>query len=151
MSEKTAAAALQGIGLVKTYADGGLEVQVLKGLDFAVAAGESVAILGSSGSGKSTLLHLLGGLELPSAGQVLLAGEDLATMNEARRGLARNRLLGFAPVSYNEVASSFSECCLDCDTVFFLSVDYLCKSYALPRRLPFLCVEEELTALRRVD
>ena len=95
MSEKTAAAALQGIGLVKTYADGGLEVQVLKGLDFAVAAGESVAILGSSGSGKSTLLHLLGGLELPSAGQVLLAGEDLATMNEARRGLARNRLLGF--------------------------------------------------------
>ena len=95
MSEKTAAAALQGIGLVKTYADGGLEVHVLKGLDFAVAAGESVAILGSSGSGKSTLLHLLGGLELPSAGQVLLAGEDLATMNEARRGLARNRLLGF--------------------------------------------------------
>jgi len=95
MNDVLAVPALRALGLVKTYIDGALQVSVLKGLDFTVEAGESVAILGASGSGKSTLLHLLGGLELPSAGQVLLQGEDLAGMNETRRGLARNRLLGF--------------------------------------------------------
>jgi len=95
MNKPAPPAALCAIGLVKHYIDGELQVSVLKGLDFTVQAGESVAILGASGSGKSTLLHLLGGLELPSAGQVLLQGEDLAGMNETRRGLARNRLLGF--------------------------------------------------------
>ena len=95
MNDVLAVPALRALGLVKTYIDGALQVSVLKGLDFTVEAGESVAILGASGSGKSTLLHLLGGLELPSAGRVLLQGEDLAGMNETRRGLARNRLLGF--------------------------------------------------------
>ena len=95
MSEATAGPALEAHGLVKHYIDGSLQVSVLKGLDFTVQPAESVAVLGASGSGKSTLLHLLGGLELPSAGRVLLRGEDLAGMNETRRGLARNRLLGF--------------------------------------------------------
>lgn len=95
MNKPAVPAALCARALTKHYIDGELQVSVLKGLDFSVDAGESVAILGASGAGKSTLLHLLGGLELPSAGQVLLQGEDLAGMNETRRGLARNRLLGF--------------------------------------------------------
>jgi lipoprotein-releasing system ATP-binding protein len=79
----------------KRYQDGALDVEVLKHVDFAVRGGESVAILGASGSGKSTLLHLLGGLESPSAGQILLCGEDLGSMDETARGRARNRALGF--------------------------------------------------------
>ena len=82
-------------GLGKRYVDGALDVTVLAGLDFTVASGESVAILGASGSGKSTLLHLLGGLDVPTSGQVLLCGEDLAVLDETARGRARNRHLGF--------------------------------------------------------
>jgi lipoprotein-releasing system ATP-binding protein len=81
--------------LCKRYTDGALDVRVLDGLEFEVVSGESVAILGASGSGKSTLLHLLGGLDLPTSGQVLLCGQDYATLDERGRGLARNRNLGF--------------------------------------------------------
>ncbi len=88
-------AVLVARGLGKRYVDGALDVTVLSGLEFAVAAGESVAILGASGSGKSTLLHLLGGLDTPTSGQVTLCGQDLATLSEAARGVARNRHLGF--------------------------------------------------------
>ncbi|MGE3774074.1 MAG: ABC transporter ATP-binding protein [Gammaproteobacteria bacterium] len=88
-------AVLVARGLGKRYVDGALDVTVLVGLEFAVAAGESVAILGASGSGKSTLLHLLGGLDTPSSGQVLLCGQDLAALDETARGYARNRHLGF--------------------------------------------------------
>ena len=95
MNDREAGPVLQGLGLYKTYQDGTLEVAVLRGLEFGVAAGESVAILGSSGSGKSTLLHLLGGLEAPTRGQVLLGGQDLSRLDEATRGRVRNRQLGF--------------------------------------------------------
>jgi lipoprotein-releasing system ATP-binding protein len=82
-------------GLAKTYRSGPLEVPVLLGIDLAVARGERVAIVGASGSGKSTLLHLLGGLDAPTAGEIVVDGADIATLSEAARGRLRNRALGF--------------------------------------------------------
>ena len=81
--------------LAKTYAEGSLRTQVFDGLDIAVKAGETVAILGASGAGKSTLLHLLGGLDVPSAGEVYVAGHRMSALSDAERGRLRNRALGF--------------------------------------------------------
>ena len=75
--------------------DEAVDVHVLQGVDLTVQRGETVAIVGASGSGKSTLLHLIGGLESPSSGSVLLAGRDFARMGLAEQGNWRNRHLGF--------------------------------------------------------
>ena len=82
-------------GLRKTFSEGDLHVEVLKGIDLQVDAGACIGIAGSSGSGKSTLLHLLGGLDKPSAGTVTLDGVSLASLSEAETGRLRNRKLGF--------------------------------------------------------
>ena len=81
--------------LGKTYAEGSLHTQVFDGLDIAVAKGETVAILGASGAGKSTLLHLLGGLDVPSAGEVFVDGQRMSALSDAARGRLRNKSLGF--------------------------------------------------------
>lgn len=81
--------------LQKTYSQGPQEVQVLRDVNLHIAAGDRIAIVGSSGSGKTTLLNLLGGLDLPTAGTVRVAGRDLASVNETERGLLRNKYLGF--------------------------------------------------------
>jgi lipoprotein-releasing system ATP-binding protein len=81
--------------LGKTYAEGKMHTPVFDGLDFAVAPGETVAILGASGAGKSTLLHLLGGLDTPTAGEVYVAGQKMSALSDAARGQLRNRALGF--------------------------------------------------------
>ncbi|MFZ9255542.1 MAG: lipoprotein-releasing ABC transporter ATP-binding protein LolD [Burkholderiaceae bacterium] len=82
-------------GLSRSFAQGREALTVLRDISLSVQRGERVAIVGVSGSGKSTLLHLLGGLDLPDAGQVQLLGKDMATLNEAERGDLRNRSLGF--------------------------------------------------------
>ena len=81
--------------LAKTYAEGKLHTPVFDGLDLAVHAGETVAILGVSGAGKSTLLHLLGGLDTPTGGEVFVAGQKMSALSDAARGELRNRALGF--------------------------------------------------------
>jgi lipoprotein-releasing system ATP-binding protein len=82
-------------GLTRTFEIGPARVEVLRGVDLAVARGEQLAIVGASGSGKSTLLHCLGGLDRPSAGEVRLMGHALSGLDERRRGLLRNRAIGF--------------------------------------------------------
>ena len=81
--------------LQKTYSEGPQQVQVLRDINLQVNSGERVAIIGSSGSGKSTLLNLLGGLDIPSSGEVWVGGQSLINLDENSRGLLRNRYLGF--------------------------------------------------------
>ena len=95
MSESMSNDVIRAEGLGKTYAEGSLHTQVFDGLDIAVAKGETVAILGASGAGKSTLLHLLGGLDVPSAGEVYVAGQKMSALSDAARGRLRNKSLGF--------------------------------------------------------
>lgn len=82
-------------GLDKTFDTGPARVQVLREITFELRRGEQVAIVGASGSGKSTLMHCLGGLDLPSAGEVELLGRPFSTLGEKQRGAARNRAIGF--------------------------------------------------------
>lgn len=86
---------LQCNGVQKIFDQGGLHVEVLKGIELEVRRGEQVAIVGASGTGKSTLLHLLGGLDHVSGGKIELAGQDLARLSDRARGELRNRTLGF--------------------------------------------------------
>ncbi|WP_178113667.1 lipoprotein-releasing ABC transporter ATP-binding protein LolD [Pseudomonas sp. PB106] len=92
MSEK---AILSCRNLGKSYEEGPESVEVLAGLQLELQPGERVAIVGTSGSGKSTLLNLLGGLDTPTQGSVWLDGEELSALSEKKRGLLRNRSLGF--------------------------------------------------------
>jgi lipoprotein-releasing system ATP-binding protein len=95
MSNVTQQPVLEVRGLSKRFSEGGLSVSVLQGVDLSVQAGETVAIVGASGSGKSTLMHLMGGLDSPTQGQVLLQGQDWSGFSAAEQGARRNRLLGF--------------------------------------------------------
>ena len=95
MSDASTVPVVECRNLSKTYGLGGLAVPVLRGVDFSVARGESVAIVGASGSGKSTLLHLLGGLDRPTTGEVLLQGQELFALSPKAQGVLRNRALGF--------------------------------------------------------
>ena len=86
---------LECLDLGKTYTEGPQRLEVLRQISLQVKRGEQLAILGSSGSGKTTLLNLLGGLDLPSRGRVIIAGQDLAEVDETERGRLRNLYLGF--------------------------------------------------------
>jgi lipoprotein-releasing system ATP-binding protein len=95
MSEDDTGSALVAAGLTKSFSEGPARVQVLTGVDFAVEAGERVAIIGRSGSGKSTLLHLLAGLDDPDSGTVSVGGHQLSGASAAVRAQLRNAYMGF--------------------------------------------------------
>jgi len=78
-----------------TYTEGPNDVEVLSSINLHIEPGERIAIVGQSGSGKSTLLHLLGGLDLPTAGSVWVDGQEMSRLSDAKRGLIRNQSLGF--------------------------------------------------------
>jgi lipoprotein-releasing system ATP-binding protein len=86
---------LQAIDLHKSFGSGATRVDVLKGVDLEVGAGETVALVGASGAGKTTLLHMLGTLDRPTRGQVLVDGEDLFRQSDAALAAFRNRTIGF--------------------------------------------------------
>ena len=81
--------------LTKRFHEGPLDVNVLRGVDLRVHKGQTMAIVGASGSGTSTLLHLMGGLDLPSSGQVTWFGQDMSRLSATAQGRMRNKHLGF--------------------------------------------------------
>jgi lipoprotein-releasing system ATP-binding protein len=86
---------VQSVRLEKSFRDVNIAVNVLQGIDLEVRTGDCIAIVGSSGSGKSTLLHLLGGLDVPTRGEVRIMDNSFSTLSEHERGYLRNRTLGF--------------------------------------------------------
>ena len=96
-------------GLTKVYAMGDVEVHALRGVDLELRAGEFVVMLGPSGSGKSTLLNILGGLDVPSGGQVWYHGEDLTRAGDARLTRFRREHVGFVFQFYNLIPSLTAE------------------------------------------
>ena len=92
---------LRGDGLSKSYRNGRDLTRVLKGVDLSVSRGETLAIVGASGAGKTTLLYLLGGLIQPTAGHVVLGGEDLYSLSDSALSKVRNRKVGFVFQTHN--------------------------------------------------
>lgn len=125
--------------LTKIYQAGEVTVQALAGVDLHVAEGEFVAIIGKSGSGKSTLLHILGGLDVPTSGSVIVDGNDVAAMNRTQLALYRRRRVGFIFQQYNLIP----ELCVWDNVVFPLALDGASIDGAF--------VEELLTALHIDD
>lgn len=82
-------------GLKKSFVDGNSRINVLNGIDFSIKEGEICAIIGNSGSGKSTLLHLLGGLDIPTEGTIVVNHKSLIELSESKKCEVRNRYLGF--------------------------------------------------------
>lgn len=88
-------------GLTKIYGKGENNVEALKDANLSINEGEFVAVIGASGSGKSTMLHLLGGLDIPTSGEVMIKGEDLYGLKEEKRALFRRRHIGFVFQAFN--------------------------------------------------
>jgi putative ABC transport system ATP-binding protein len=87
--------AVEAVDVSRTYDLGGVTVPALRGVSLTVAAGDYIALAGPSGSGKSTLMHLLGGLDRPSAGRLVIGGRDVSTLSPAELAELRNRTIGF--------------------------------------------------------
>jgi putative ABC transport system ATP-binding protein len=97
--------AVEARSLVKVFRDNELDVHALRGVDLDVASGEFVAVMGPSGSGKSTLLHLLGGLDVPTSGDVVIEGQPLAALSRTRLAALRRNQIGFVFQLYNLIPS----------------------------------------------
>jgi putative ABC transport system ATP-binding protein len=97
--------AVEGRGLVKRYESDGMTVDALRGVDVTIAAGEFVSVMGPSGSGKSTLLHLLGGLDVPTEGEVLIGDQRLSSLGRGALAAMRSERIGFVFQLYNLVPS----------------------------------------------
>jgi putative ABC transport system ATP-binding protein len=102
-------AILQATGITKTIDTGTHRVEILRGIDLEVPAGQFVAIMGASGSGKSTLLGLLAGLDTPSAGRIVIDGVDITGLNEDALALVRGRKIGFVFQSYQLIPTLTAE------------------------------------------
>ena len=96
-------AILETHSLRKVYGSGDTEVRALDGVDLAVEKGEFAAVVGTSGSGKSTLLHMLGGLDRPTGGSVIVDGRELSTLKDEELTIFRRRKIGFVFQNYNLV------------------------------------------------
>ena len=94
---------LETRNLRKIYGSGDTEVRALDGVNLSVDSGEFVAIVGTSGSGKSTLLHMLGGLDRPTSGSVIVDGKDILSLKDEALTIVRRRKIGFVFQSYNLV------------------------------------------------
>ena len=90
-------------GVKKVYGSGGSQVEALKGIDLSVKKGEFVAITGASGSGKSTLMHILGSVDLPTEGKVMIDGTDIARLNQTQAAIFRRRKVGLIYQFYNQI------------------------------------------------
>ena len=100
-------AVLAAQGVHKSFRQGPVVLEVLRGVVLEVSPGERVAIIGASGSGKTTLLQILGGLDPPSSGVVRVAGRDIHSLSEGERGVLRNRTLGFV-YQFHHLLQEFS-------------------------------------------
>jgi putative ABC transport system ATP-binding protein len=100
---------IEARALTRVYRLGDQEVRALAGVDLAIASGEHVAIVGPSGSGKSTLMNLIGALDRPTSGQLVIDGADLGTTSEADTAQFRNRTIGFVFQSFNLLARLTAE------------------------------------------
>ena len=102
-----ASVVLRASGVARCFYEGSTPLEVLRGLNLEVRAGERLAIIGASGSGKTTLLQILGGLDQPDAGCVEIDGRDLHALSETERGALRNRTIGFV-YQFHHLLAEFS-------------------------------------------
>ncbi len=126
--------------LVKTYGEGEAKVRAVDGVSFSVNQGEFVAIVGASGSGKSTLLHMIGGVDRPTSGKIIIGGKDISQMNNDKLAIFRRRQIGIVYQFYNLIPILTVEenitlpCDLDGSSVNKERLDDILTSFGLKAR-----------------